>query len=92
MLRLAASGAPDPTLALLDSRTSHCSPESGERAGGDGAKREKGWKLHMAMDTLGHLLTPQVTSESTLRRLDVSKFHEKYSHRQLASLYFCSLR
>ena len=36
-------------------------PESGSRAGYDGAKRKKGSKLHMAVDTLGHLLALHVT-------------------------------
>ena len=30
-------------------------PESGARAGYDGAKRKRGSKVHMAVDTLGHL-------------------------------------
>ncbi|MBI3909321.1 MAG: transposase, partial [Armatimonadetes bacterium] len=37
------------------------SPESGERAGYDGYKRKKGSKVHLAVDTLGHLLALLVT-------------------------------
>ena len=37
------------------------SPESGYRAGYDGAKRKRGSKVHMAVDTLGHLLALHVT-------------------------------
>ena len=37
------------------------SPESGARAGYDGAKRRKGNKVHVAVDTLGHLLAVHVT-------------------------------
>jgi hypothetical protein len=48
--------APDPTAAILDSRTLRCTPESGSRGGYDGAKRKKGSKVHAAVDTLGHLL------------------------------------
>lgn len=32
-------------------------PESGERAGWDGAKRRKGSRVHASVDTLEHLLT-----------------------------------
>jgi DDE family transposase len=35
-------------------------PESGERAGYDGAKRKQGSKIHAAVDTLGHLLALRV--------------------------------
>ena len=60
-LRLAAARAPWPTAADRDSHTLRSTPESGHRAGYDGAKREKGSKLHMAADTLGHLLAAHVT-------------------------------
>ena len=53
MLRLAAGRKPQPSAAILDSRTLRSTPESGERAGYDGAKRKKGSKLHLAVDTLG---------------------------------------
>lgn len=56
LLRLSKGRAPDPTAAILDSRTLRSTPESGSRAGYDGAKRKKGSKVHAAVDTLGHLL------------------------------------
>lgn len=37
------------------------SPESGHRTGYDDAKKHKGSKLHVAVDTLGHVLTLHVT-------------------------------
>ena len=40
-----------PTAAILDGRTLQSTPESGARAGWDGAKRRKGSKLHLAVDT-----------------------------------------
>ena len=40
LLRLASGRAPDPTAAILDSRTLRSSPESGHRSGYDGAKRK----------------------------------------------------
>ena len=48
-------------LMILDSRTLQSTPESGARAGYDGAKRRKGSKVHAAVDTLGHLLALHVT-------------------------------
>src|SRR5260370_7315829 len=45
-----------PTAVCIDSRTLQSTPESGARAGYDGAKRRKGSKAHIAGDTLGHLL------------------------------------
>ena len=44
------------------SRTLRSTPESGQRAGYDGAKRKRGSKVHMAVDTLGHLLALHVTA------------------------------
>src|SRR3954453_3027415 len=62
LLRVLAGRPPDPTAAIFDSRTLQSSPESGARAGYDGAKRRKGSKLHLAVDTLGHLLALHVTA------------------------------
>jgi transposase len=61
VLRLAGGRSPDPTAAIFDSRTLRSTPESGTRAGYDGAKRKRGSKVHMAVDTLGHLLALHVT-------------------------------
>jgi transposase len=61
VLRLAAGRTEEPTAAIIDSRTLRSTPESGNRAGYDGAKRKRGSKVHMAIDTLGHLLALHVT-------------------------------
>jgi transposase len=61
LLRMIAGRDPKPSAVILDSRTLQSTPESGPRAGYDGAKRKKGSKVHMAVDTLGHLLALQVT-------------------------------
>ena len=61
LLRLAAGRKEDPTAAIIDSRTLRSTPESGPRAGYDGAKRKRGSKVHLAVDTLGHLLALHVT-------------------------------
>ena len=42
VLRLAMGRRTKPSAAILDSRTLRSSPESGARAGYDGAKRKKG--------------------------------------------------
>ena len=56
LLRLAAGRAPQPSAVVIDSRTLQSTPESGARGGYDGAKRRKGSKTHIAVDTLGNLL------------------------------------
>ena len=74
LLRLASGRAPDPTAAILDSRTLRSSPESGHRAGYDGgAKRKKGSKVHAAVDTLGHLLALRVTPADEQDRAQVEE-------------------
>lgn len=73
MLRLAAGRKEAPSAAILDSRTLRSSPESGERAGYDGAKRKKGSKLHLSVDTLGHLLALHVTPANADDRAEVGR-------------------
>jgi transposase len=73
LLRLAAGRPPELTAAILDSRTLRSTPESGHRAGYDGAKRKKGSKLHLAVDTLGHLLALHVTPATADDRAEVGR-------------------
>jgi transposase len=61
LLREFAGRKGQPTAACIDSRTLQSTPESGARAGYHGAKRRKGSKVHIAVDTLGHLLALRVT-------------------------------
>ena len=42
--------------AILDSRTLQSSPESGRHADYDRHTRRQGWNVHLAVNTLGHLL------------------------------------
>ena len=63
----------DPSAVILDSRTLQSSVESGERAGYDGAKKKKGSKLHLAVDTMGHLLALVVTPANEQDRDQVGK-------------------
>jgi transposase len=72
LLREEAGRAPAPTAAVFDSQTLQSTPESGARAGYDGAKRRKGSKVHAAVDTLGHLLALQVTPASAQDREQVA--------------------
>ena len=73
VLRLAAGRTAEPSAAIIDSRTLRSTPESGERAGYDGGKRKKGSKLHMAVDTLGHLLALHMTPASAQDRGEVER-------------------
>jgi transposase len=76
VLRLAAGRAEEPTAAILDSRTLRSSPESGPRAAFDGAKRTKGSKLHLAVDTLGLPLAMHVTPGNADERVEVGRLTE----------------
>lgn len=73
LLRVAQGRTPEPTAAIFDSRTLQSTPESGARAAYDGAKRRRGSKTHLAVDTLGHLLTLHVTPASEQDRAQVAR-------------------
>ena len=61
MARLLEGRGCQPTAVILDGRTIQPTPEGGGRAGYDGAKKREGSKVHVAVDTLGHLLAVLVT-------------------------------
>jgi transposase len=73
VLRMAAGRNAEPTAAIFDSRTLRSTPESGTRAAYDGAKRKKGFKLHLAVDTLGHILALHVTPANVDDRAEVGR-------------------
>ena len=73
LLRLAVGRAEEPSAVIFDSRTLQSTPESGQRAGYDGGKRKKGSKVHMAVDTLGHLLALYVTPANEQDRAQVQE-------------------
>jgi transposase len=77
VLRLAQGRKAEPSAAVCDSRTRPSTPESGTRAGYDGAKRRRGSKVHMAVDTLGHLLALHVTAANEQDRSQVSALAAK---------------
>ena len=76
-LRVATGRNARPSAAVFDSRTLQSSPGSGSRAGYDGAKRRKGSKTHIAVDTLGHLLALIVTSADEQDRAQVKELAER---------------
>lgn len=71
LLRMLAERDAVPSAMILDSRTIQSTPESGGRAGYDGAKKRKGSKVHAAVDTLGHLLALKVTAANEQDREQV---------------------
>jgi hypothetical protein len=72
-LREVAGRGRRPTAAILGGRTLQSTPESGRRAGYDGAKRRKGSKLHLAVDTLGPRLAARVTPADAQHRARVER-------------------
>ena len=90
LLRLLQERNPRPTAAIFDGRTMQSSPESGGRAGYDGYKRKKGSKVHVAVDTLGHLLALLVTPANEQERAQVGKLAEQVqaaTHRSVKLAY-----
>lgn len=77
LIRVAGKRKAQPSAVILDSRTLQSTPESGARAGYDGAKRRKGSKVHMAVDTLGQLLALRVTPANEQDRAQVAALAEQ---------------
>jgi transposase len=73
LLREIEERPPEPRAAIFDGRTLQSSPESGARAGYDGHKRRKGSTVHLAVDTLGHLLAVLVTPANDQERAQVAE-------------------
>jgi transposase len=67
----------EPTAAIFDGRTLQSTPESGDRAGYDGAKKKKGSKVHAAVDTLGNLFALKITAANEQERAEVAELAEK---------------
>lgn len=77
ILRMVDGREAQPTAAILDGRTLQSTPESGGRAGYDGAKKKKGSKVHIAVDTLGNLLALSVTAANEQERTQVAELTAK---------------
>jgi transposase len=73
LLLLVAGRNEQPAAAIVDSRTWQATPESGTRAGDDGATRRRGSKVQMAVNPLGHLLTLPVTPAKAQDRRRVAE-------------------
>ena len=73
LLRELCDRASQPSAVILDGRTVQSTPESGARAGYDGHQRRKGSKVHLAVDTLGHLLALKVTPANEQERAQVGE-------------------
>jgi transposase len=73
LIRLGNGRTAQPSATILDSRTLQSTPESGHRAGWDGAKRRHGSTLHLAVDPLGHLLALHVTPAAEQDRAQVGE-------------------
>ncbi len=73
LIRIGEDRSAQPSAMIVDSRTLQSTPESGDRAGWDGAKRRKGSKVHLAVDTLGHLLALHVTPATAQDRDQVAE-------------------
>ncbi|MGL6073428.1 MAG: IS5 family transposase [Fimbriiglobus sp.] len=77
IVRLVDEREAQPTAVILDGRTLQSTPESGDRAGYDGAKKKKGSKVHIAVDTLGNLLALMVTAANEQERAQVGELAAK---------------
>ncbi|MFH5804655.1 IS5 family transposase [Alienimonas sp. DA493] len=71
--RLLKDRRENPTATIFDARTLQSTPESGARAGYDGAKKRNGSKVHAAVDTLGNLLALTITAASEQERAQVAE-------------------
>jgi len=76
LLRVGAGRNAQPSAAIFDGRTLQSTPEGGARAGYDGHKRKKGSKIHLAVDTLGNLLTVLATPANEQERAQVAELAE----------------
>jgi transposase len=77
VLRRAQGRPAEPAAAMFDSRTVPSTPASGTRAGYDGAKRRRGSKVPMAVNTLGPLLAAHGTAAHAQDRSQVSTLAAK---------------
>jgi transposase len=77
ILRITTGKKAKPSAVIFDSRSLQSTPESGGRAGYDGAKRKKGSKTQIAVDTLGNLLTVLITPANEQDRARVGELAER---------------
>jgi len=75
-VRAQANKRSQPTAAILDSQTVRSSDQAGER-GYDAAKKTKGIKRHILVDTLGLLLAVCVTRADVPERAGARSFLDR---------------
>lgn len=73
IIRAAQGRQGQPCAVILDGRTMQSTCESGPRAGYDGYMCKRGSKVHIAVDTLGHLLAVHVTPANEQEREQVAE-------------------
>jgi transposase len=73
LLRVAVGKEKQPTAVIYDGQTLQSTVESGHRAGYNGDKKKNGSKVHIAVDTLGHLLALVVTPANEQERAQVGE-------------------
>ncbi len=73
VIRVAQGRRGQPSAVILDGRIVQSTCQSGPRAGYDGYKRKRGSKVHIAVDTLGHLLAVHVTPANEQERAQVGE-------------------
>lgn len=72
LLRDITGRTPQPRAVIVDSRTLQSTLERGGRAGDDGHNRRNGSQVHLAVDTLGHVLAVVVTPANAHDRAQVA--------------------
>lgn len=77
IMRFGQARKKTPTGVVLDARVLKSSVESGHRAAWDGHKRMKGSKIHIAVDSLGHLLAAVVTPANENERKQVAELAKR---------------
>jgi transposase len=77
LVRVAAGRRPQPSTAMVDSRTLRSTVESGQRAGVDGQKRVRSSKVHAVVDTMGTLLALRVTPANEAERRQISALAQR---------------
>jgi transposase len=77
ILRLAEDRNAQPSAAIFDGQVLQSTPESGHRSAFNGHKHKKGSKIHMAVDTLGHLLALTVTAANQDERTQIQALCRK---------------
>jgi transposase len=77
LVRAASGRRPQPSTAIVDSRTLRSTVESGQRAGVDGHKRIRGSKVHAVVETMGTLLALAVTPANEAERRQLSALAQR---------------